>query len=287
LSNEPVVTEQPSGLTAFQQWAATPTDDVEVSSDGDLETPSKTAPASEPVTQVAEEEKEEKQLPKGLKKRFSDLTSEIRELRTQLAAKPAAGEVKPGVATLPAVEPVKAAETGKPVSANFDTYEEFSEALTDWKIDQRDALRAAVDARANQAQVVQTQIEAARIRHPDYNEVVTDQVEISAAMAEVLVASDLGAEVAYFLGSNPEEASRIAKLSPARAGAELAKIEASLDVQAVPATPTNKTVTSKAPAPPRTLSGAGGHADAQPDPKDFVAWSKWKDREEKRKNAEE
>ena len=263
--------------TPFQEWSQVPDADQVISSDAEIDTASKTAPDSEPAKQV--EDKEEK-LPKGLKKRFSELTSEIRELRTQLAAKPAAAET--GVATLP-IETAKAADPGKPVAANFDTYEQYVEALTDWKLEARDALRAAVDAKANQAQVVKTQVDAARARHDDYDQVVTDQVPISPAMAEVLVASDHGAEVAYFLGSNPDEAARIAILSPARAGAELAKIESGLNLS----TETKpKTAQSKAPTPPRTLNGSGGNADAEPDPKDFQKWNKWMDREAKRKSGD-
>lgn len=274
-------TETPvSQLTPFQEWSAVPDADQQLSSEAEIDTASTTAPASEPVI-PAVEDKEEK-LPKGLKKRFSELTGQIRELTAQLAAKPAAGEVKPGTAPLPVV---KAAEPGKPVAANYDTYEEYVEALTDWKLEQRDVLKAAVDAKASQQQVVKTQVEAARARHDDYDQVVNDQVPISPAMAEVLVASEHGAEVAYYLGSNPDEAAAIAKLSPARAGAELAKIEASLDLKTSTETKP-KTATSKAPTPPKTLTGSGGNGDAEPDPSNFQKWNAWMDREAKRKHPD-
>ncbi len=286
MSNEVVTAVEETApvraLTPFEEWSAVPDD--QLPSDAELETASETAPASDP-DKPAVEEKEEK-LPKGLKKRFSELTSEIRELRSQLAVKPAAGEAKPGVAT-PPNEAAKAAEPGKPVAATFNTYEEYVEALTDWKLEQRDALRAAVDAKANQQQVVKTQVEAARARHSDYDQVVTDKVPISAAMAEVLVASEHGAEVADYLGSNTEESARIAALSPARAGAELAKIEASLGLEKPSTAVTQpKTAQSKAPAPPKILTGSGGNADAEPDPHDFKKWNAWMDREAKRKNPD-
>jgi hypothetical protein len=262
-------------LTPFEEWSAVPDADQQLSSGAEIDTASATDPASEPETKV--DDRVEEKLPKGLKKRFSALTTEIRELRAELAAKP--GKSETGVATLPKVDAV--ADPGKPVAANFDTYEEYVEALTDWKIEQRDVLKAAVDAKANQASVVKTQVEAARARHDDYDQVVTDQVEITPAMAEVLVGSDHGAEIAYFLGSNPDQAARIAKLSPARAGAELAKIEASLNLSST--STTTKAATSKAPTPPITLKGAGGGTDAEPDPKDFKKWNQWMDREAKRK----
>lgn len=263
--------------TPFQEWAAVPDADQQISSETEIDTASETAPASEPDKKAAETA-EEKELPKGLKKRFRDLTTEIRELRAQLAT-PAAAE--PGAATLPKTETAKPDQAGKPVAANFNTYEEYVEALTDWKLEQRDVLRQQADAQASQRATVITQVTAARARHEDYDQVVTDQVPISPAMAEVMVASEHGAEVAYYLGSNPEEAARIAKLSPAAAGAALARIELSLSIEPS-AEVKPKVAQTKAPAPPKVINGSGGNSDAEPDPKNFVAWEKWYNREQKR-----
>jgi hypothetical protein len=277
-------TETPvAALTPFQEWSAIPDSEQVISSEAEIDTASETEPASDP-DKPAVEDKEEK-LPKGLKKRFSELTSEIRELRTQLALKPAAGEEKPGVATLPKAD-TKATQPGEPEAKDFDTYEAYVKASVRWEIAQDAAVKAAADARASAAATVKTQVEAARARHDDYDQVVTDQVPISPAMAEVLVAMEHGAEVAYVLGSDPAKAARIAKLTPARAGAALAHIEAGLDLEK-PSTETKpKTAISKAPTPPKILNGSGGNADAEPDPKDFTKWSKWADREDKRKRGE-
>jgi hypothetical protein len=167
------------------------------------------------------------------------------------------------------------------VAANFDTYEEYVEALTDWKLEQRDVLREQAKARETQQETVKTQVAAARERHADYDQVVNDQVVISPAMAEVMVASEHGAEVAYYLGSNPDEAARIAKLSPAAAGAALARIEASLDLGTSATQKPKTATTTKAPPPPKTITGSGSGADAEPDPKDFSKWEKWFNRQQK------
>lgn len=274
-------------LTPFQEWAAIPDTEQQISSETEIDTASETAPASEPDAHVAEttEEKDEKELPKGLKKRFRDLTTEIRELRAQLANKPAAGE-EPGIATLPKTE-TKADQAGKPVAANFTTYEEYVEALTDWKLEQRDALRKQADAQDSQRATVQAQVTAARARHDDYDQVVNDQVSITPAMAEVMVSSENGAEIAYFLGSHPDEAARISKLSPAAAGLALGKIEASLNLESSAAQPKPKVAQTKAPAPPKIINGTGGGADPEPDPKNYVAWEKWYNRELKRRSTDD
>lgn len=275
-------------LTPFQEWAATPDADQQISSETAIDTASETAPASEPEEKTAAATEEKEQLPKGLKKRFSKLTSEIRELRAQLADKSAAAsEEKPGNAT-PPKETAKAADaSGKPVAANFDTYEEFMEALTDWKIEQRDTLRKQVETRESQAQTVKTQVEAARAKYADYDEVVNDQVPISPAMAEVMLASEHGADVAYWLGSNPAESAKISKMTPAQAGAALARIEASLASSATPAKQQPKAAQTKAPAPPKTITGTSGSSDPEPDPKNYKAWEKWYNRELKRRTPDD
>ena len=279
MADETVVTPA-STLTDFQTWEANP--DVEVSSEAEIDTVSETEPASDPVVPVAEEQEEA--LPKGLKKRFSSLTTEIRELKAQLA-KTSTPE-KPGVATLPEV--AKADQAGKPVAANFTTYEEYVEALTDWKIEARDALKAEATARETQQATVRTQVAAAKQRYADYDDVVNNDLPISAAMAEVMVGSEHGADIAYFLGRNPDVLAAVAKMSPAATGAALARIEAGLNLETSVTPPkTPKIAQSKAPAPPKTLVGGGGNADAEPDPKNFTAWNKWADREEKRKRGDD
>lgn len=269
-------------LTPFQEWANDPAAQTAESSATQIDNAAETAPASEPETPAAEK----KPLPKGLKKRFSALTSEIRELRAQLdAGKPAGGAAatEPGVATPPKEQ--KPAETGKPVAANFDSYEQYVEALTDWKLEQRDALRKQTEAQTSQQATVKAQVEAARARHADYDQVVTDKVPVSAAMAEVMVASEQGAEIAYYLGQNPQEAARIAKLTPAQAGAALAKIEAQLEKPAAAGasaeTAKPKAPASKAPAPPKVITGGSGSGDPEPDPKNYTAWEKWYNRQQK------
>jgi hypothetical protein len=271
--------------TAFQEWDALPADKQALSSETEIDTASETAPASEPEQQIAEQQSDREQLPKGLKKRFSKLTSEIRELKAALAQKDGAAAENTGVATPPKAAE-KSPETGKPVAANYTTYEEYVEALTDWKLEQREALRKQVEAQQSTAETVRTQVEAARAKYPDYDEVVNDQVPISPAMAEVLVASEHGADVAYWLGSNPADCAKIAKMTPAQAGAALARIEAQLS-ESAPAKPQPKAAVTKAPKPPATVQGGSGSADPEPDPKNYQAWEKWENRRLKRLAAAE
>jgi hypothetical protein len=68
-------------------------------------------------------------------------------------------------------------------------------------------------------------------------------------MAQAIHESDLGPEVLYHLGSNPQEAARISALSIPRQAAELGRIEAALTKPPV----VNAAAKPIPPAPPATV----------------------------------
>ena len=91
----------------------------------------------------------------------------------------------------------------------------------------------------------------ARERIPDFDAVVTDALPIHQRAAPHIVESDKAAEIAYYLGKNPQEAQALYQqfeTSPARALIELGKIEARVSV------PKAKTI-STAPKPAPILGG--------------------------------
>lgn len=100
----------------------------------------------------------------------------------------------------------------------------------------------------------------ARERMPDFDSVVTSQTPIHEAAAPYIVESDKGAEIAYYLGKNPDEARNLFAMfntNRSRAYAELGKIEAKVSAPA-------KSQPTKAPAPPPILTG--GSNPIAPDP---------------------
>ena len=91
----------------------------------------------------------------------------------------------------------------------------------------------------------------ARERIPDFDAVVTDNLPIHQRAAPHIVESDKAAEIAYYLGKNPQVAQTLYQqfeTSPAKALIELGKIEARLSA------PKAKTL-STAPKPASTLGG--------------------------------
>jgi hypothetical protein len=112
-------------------------------------------------------------------------------------------------------------------------------------------------------------------KHEDYFEAVIEGAERGAwpctpDMAEAIRESELGADVAYHLAKNPDEARRIAGLSPYSQVRELGRIEATISA-ASSTTPKAKSTTS-APQPAPQARGAGGQFKVAADTSDFAAF---------------
>jgi hypothetical protein len=135
------------------------------------------------------------------------------------------------------VNPPKVEEAPKePDRANFKTDKEYTDAMIDYRVDQK--LRAAAEAQHQRAvEDRQREIAAqagARISEaaklvPDFNEVVgaVDTV-VPPAVAGYMQESDMFAELGYHFAKNPEVLENLAKLSPARQLVAIGKIESTL-----------------------------------------------------------
>src|SRR6185436_1228163 len=103
------------------------------------------------------------------------------------------------------------------------------EALTDWKLDQREKTRAEAEAKRAHDIAEREAFEtwakrekAAKKAHDDYEEVL-DSVKFNPAdpgvpaARQAMLESELGAEILYHLAKQPAELKRIAALSPVSA----------------------------------------------------------------------
>ena len=106
--------------------------------------------------------------------------------------------------------------------------------------------------------------EEARSKYDDFEQVAYNpKLSITNVMAETIQSSDIGPELAYYLGSNPKESDRIAKLSPLSQAKEIGRIEAKLAAEP----PMKKTTSAPAPITPVTARSSGGPAFDTTDPR--------------------
>jgi hypothetical protein len=224
----------------------------------------------EPASGATDEGKKAK--PKGgFQKKIEARDIEIAELKRQLAdqsaVKPAAdGAAKPAAAA-DVAQPPEYDKAPKPKLEDFDGIESFTEALNDWKADEREFKtnwtkgREAFVVKQQAANTAwKAQVAESKTQHPDYDEVMdaVADVKLSPAHQAIFLESELGAELVYQLATDREMLERIATLSPTAAARELGKLEASL---AKAPEPSNNTV-SKAAKPFRSLAGGGASRPA-------------------------
>ena len=99
-------------------------------------------------------------------------------------------------------------------------------------------------------------------------------------MAQTIQSSDVGPDMAYYLGSNPKEADRISRLSPFMQAKEIGKIEAKLSDNP----PVKKTSSAPAPIAPVTARGSNAAAYDTTDPRSIknMSTSEWIEAERNR-----
>jgi hypothetical protein len=171
--------------------------------------------------------------------------------------------------------PEPQAAQGMPQPAQFQDYESYISALTDWKVDQklshiRQESNAQAEARhrAEQAQTVQQKLSSASEKYDDFEEVaLSPNVPITQYMAQAIAESDVAGDLAYYLGSNLKEAIRISQMSPIGQVRELTKIETKL-ANVVPEV-------SKAP-PPTNPVGTKAKAEKDPTQMSVEEFTKWR-----------
>ena len=116
-----------------------------------------------------------------------------------------------------------------PPADQFESVDAYAQALAEKKaqelIQQREIERQQSELLESYAE----REESARDKYEDFEQVVYNpSLRVTTVMAQTIQASDLGPDIAYYLGSNPKEADRIARLSPILQAKEIGKLEAKL-----------------------------------------------------------
>lgn len=138
----------------------------------------------------------------------------------------------------------------KPKIGDYDNIEAFTEALTDWKIDQK-STQKSIESREQQKLVDYTKkaqdfAKTATDFHSTVDEFIKDYSNVNlGSLTQLAYESDVGPQLVYHLAKHPADMERILELPPHRQLIELGKLEDKLSSKAA-VTPPKKT---NAPAP--------------------------------------
>ena len=163
---------------------------------------------------------------------------------------------------------VKAAPTAS--ADQFESPEAYAEALAYQKAEELIAKREAAKQHSAVLESYQEREEAARDKYDDFEQVAYNpKLPITDVMAETIQSSDIGPELAYYLGTNPKDAERISRMSPLAQAKEIGKIEAKLASDP----PEKRTTSAPAPISPVTARSSGSPAYDTTDPRSIKTMS--------------
>lgn len=233
---------------------------------------------------------------KAVQKRIDQLTREKAELQRQLEAAQAPKEPQKDE---PKKDAPKAEKDVEPSPEDFDTQADYMKALSKWAAKQarneEKAERAKEAETARQNEVVENwkkQVETAKAKYKDWDDVMGD-VEIGNAVARALVETPDGAEIAYYIGSHPEEAKALKNLTKEREvgmaiGELRAKMRPAQQKSSGDKSDTDQPQTKEKPAPITPVSGTStGNVSKAPKDMSYKEYKAYRNKQlaEKRKQA--
>ena len=165
---------------------------------------------------------------------------------------------------------VPTAPSELPPPDQFDSVETYAKAYAEQMLREREIQKQ----RSEYVEAYHDREEDARGKYDDFEQVAYNpNLRITTVMAETIQTSDVGPDVAYYLGSNPKEADRISRLSPILQAKEIGKIEATL----VSNPPVKKSSSAPTPISPVTARSSGTSTYDTTDPRSIksMTTSEW------------
>lgn len=160
----------------------------------------------------------------GYERRIGKLTARTKQLERELQeARNAKREDTPKSENKGAVSP-----DAKPAVDDFDTYEDWVEALTDWKADQKIKASKAETENERAEKDFLKRFNEGKKEFKDWNSLDLD-FEISKVMQRAIRDTENPAAIVRYLAQNPEEAEEISELPAGRQALRIGRIEAKLE----------------------------------------------------------
>lgn len=161
-----------------------------------------------------------------------------------------------------------------------ESRDEYYEKKLAWELRQNEAKTQQKTVQQQIADDWATRVAEAKGKYSDFEQVAfSEDVPMSNAMMNAIVKHKLGAEIAYELGQNPDEAERIAKLEPVDAVMEIGVIGSRIANKSAAAEKEEEeepapAAASRAPKPPSPVRrGAAANTDPS-DSDDYKTWLK-------------
>jgi hypothetical protein len=152
----------------------------------------------------------------------------------------------------------------------FESPEAYADAVAYQKAEELIAKREAAKQQSQILESYQEREESARDKYDDFDQVAYNpKLPITNVMAETIQSSDIGPELAYYLGTNPKDAERISRMTPLAQAKEIGKIEAKLSDNP----PVKKTSNAPAPISPVTARSTGSPSHDTTDPRSIKSMS--------------
>lgn len=158
---------------------------------------------------------------------------------------------------------------------SFESPEAYADVLAERKAEELIARREQARMQSEIIESYHEREEEARNKYDDFEQVAyNSKLPITDVMAQTIQSSDIGPDMAYYLGSNPKEAERISRLSPMLQAKEIGKLEFKLTSNP----PVKKTSNAPAPIAPvtaRSSSGSPAYDTTDPRSVKSMTTSEW------------
>lgn len=208
--------------------------------------------ASKDEGQQEEPQKEDKPKKGGYTRKLERLEAQIEQLVSKLADKETPAKT------------AEKADDAEPNPDDFETHADYYKALG--RFTARQELREAEKAKQQESFQAQRQamIEGYKAKAAEYSKTVPDfaevidsaDVPVTPAMQQVLLESDLGPQIAYYLAKNPDEAEKVVSMGLVELNRYVGRLEAKLESETSKAVVAKRTTT--APEPIRPVSADKG-----------------------------
>lgn len=174
---------------------------------------------------------------------------------------------------------------GKPDPDDYDSHEDYIDALTDWKVEktlsktkEQERQEKLKEEYQNKQKSFQSKVQEFAQTVEDFEDVINDvdDITMSPAVQQSILESDDGPRLMYELAKDPEEYERICSLTPLQAARAIGRIEAKLSKPEKAEKKETKTTKAPPPVTPVRSKSSSKGSHKSPDEMSFEEYKLWR-----------